>query len=100
MGDRNDREESWKPNMNESESIKLLRAENKKLRQELETAENQLAEYQAAMPPIYDELESKTNEIQYLQDKLEQLNLISDETSAEVEGIKERLFKELNRLKK
>jgi len=124
-----DPEESWKPNMNENESIKLLRAENKKLRQELEVAENQLAEYQAAMPPIYDELESKTSEIQYLQDTLEasqkkyeilherqkklelkmtwtdqdmqeQLNLISDETSAEVEGIKERLFKELNRLKK
>merc|ERR1719454_1427108 len=34
------------------------------------------------------------------QDMQEQLNLISDETSAEVEGIKERLFKELNRLKK
>jgi len=124
-----DPEESWKPNMNENESIKLLRAENKKLRQELEASENQLAEYQAAMPPIYDELESKTSEIQYLRDTLEssekkyeilherqkklelkmtwtdqdmqeQLNLISDETSAEVEGIKERLFKELNRLKK
>jgi len=120
---------SWKPNMNESESIKLLRDENKKVREELEVAENQIAEFQAAMPPIYDELESKTNEIQYLQDALEssqrkyeilherqkklemkmtwtdqtmqeQLNLISDETSAEVEGIKERLLKEVNRLKK
>jgi len=124
-----DPEESWKPNMNESESIKLLRAENKKLRQELEAAEDQLAEYKAAISPIYDELESKTSEIQYLQttlessqkkyeilherqkklelkmtwtdqDMQEQLNLISDETSAEVEGIKERLFIELNRLKK
>lgn len=108
-------------------SVKALLEENQKLRQELDASENQIAEFQAQMPSLYDDMEKKINKISHLenalelsqnkykllnerqkkmeltlnwtdQDMQEQLNLISTENSAEVEGMKNRMFQQINKL--
>jgi len=108
-------------------SVKPLLLENQKLRREMEAMENQLSEYQAQMPSVYDDLEEKADEISYLRSALEssqkkcqilheqqkememkmiwktediqeELNKISNESNAEIESIKDRLLKQVSRL--
>jgi len=108
-------------------SVKPLLLENQKLRQEMEVMENQLSEYQAQMPSVFDELEEKADEISYLRSALEssqkkcqilheqqrkmemkmiwktediqeELSKISDESNAEIESIKDRLLKQVSQI--